>query len=121
MKLQTYAQKKVEPFMQHRNSFSYMWQVRVNNVPNHRWRLTRKAFLGGGGAPPDPLNQSAAIAASASQEGPTVIALVGRRRILRRPVFGVMSKMSQDHRLVRMIWVKDQHAQHWSWTRSKWR
>ena len=24
-----------------------MWQVHVNNVPNHRWQLPRKAFLGG--------------------------------------------------------------------------
>ena len=23
------------------------WQVRFHHAPNHRWRLTRKAFLGG--------------------------------------------------------------------------
>ena len=72
-----------------------MWQVRVNDVPNHRWGLQEKLSWGGS-APPDPPNLSAAVAASAGQEGPTVIALVGRCRGLRRPVFGVMSKISQD-------------------------
>ena len=71
------------------------WQILVNNVPNRRWRLTRKAFLGGL-CPPDPPKWSAAVAASASQEGPSVIALVGRCRGLRRPVFGVMSKISMS-------------------------
>ena len=45
--------------------------------------------------PPDPPNWSAAVAASEGR-GPTVIALVGRCRGLRRPVFGAMSKISQD-------------------------
>ena len=57
--------------------------------------LTRKAFLGGL-RPPDAPNWSAAVAASAGQEGPTVIALVGLCRGLRRPVFGVMSKISMS-------------------------
>ena len=69
----------------------------VYHTLSHRWLpgLTRKAFLGGS-APPDPPKLSAAVAASEGQEGPTVIALVGRCRGLRRPVFGVMSKISQD-------------------------
>ena len=50
----------------------------------------------GGSAHPDPPNWSAAVAASEGQEGPTVIALVGRCRGLRRPVFGVMSKISMS-------------------------
>ena len=63
----------------------------------HRWfwGLTRIFFLGGS-APPQTPKWSAAVAASKGQEGPTVIALVGRCRGLRRPVFGVMSKISQD-------------------------
>ena len=56
-----------------------IWQILINVVANHRWRLTRKAFLGGS-APPDPPNSSAAVAASEGQEGPMVIALVGRCR-----------------------------------------
>ena len=50
----------------------------VYHTLSHRWLrgLTRKAFLGG--------------------LRPPVIALVGRCRGLRRPVFGVMSKISQD-------------------------
>ena len=53
--------------------------------------------LGSEAPPPQtPLNWSAAVVASKGQEGPTVIALVGRCRGLRRPVFGVMSKISQD-------------------------
>ena len=46
--------------------------------------------------PPRPPHWSAAVAASAGQEGPSVIALVGRCRGLRKPVFGVMSRISQD-------------------------
>ena len=63
----------------------------------HRWfpGLTRKASLGGS-APPDPPNLLAAVVASAGQEGPTVIALVGRCRGLRRPVFRVSSKISMS-------------------------
>ena len=56
----------------------------------------KKSFSGGGGAPPDPPKWLAAVTASEGQEGPTVIALVGRRRGLQGPVFGVMSKISQD-------------------------
>ena len=66
------------------------WQILVNVVANHRWRLTRKSFLGGSA----PHDWSAAVAASEGQEGPLVIALVGRCRGLLRPVFGVMSKIS---------------------------
>ena len=55
-----------------------------------------KKTFPGGSAPPDPPNWSAAVADFEGQEGPTVIALVGRCRGLRRPVFGVMSKISQD-------------------------
>ena len=55
----------------------------------------KKTFPGGGSAPPDPSNWSADVDASESQ-GPTVIALVGRCRGLRRPVFGVMSKISMS-------------------------
>ena len=50
----------------------------------------------GGSTPQTPPNLSAAVAASAGQEGPTVIALVGRCRGLRRPVFGVRSKISMS-------------------------
>ena len=49
-----------------------------------------------GSAPTDPPNWSAAVAASEGQEGTTGIALVGRCRGLHRPVFGIMSKTSQD-------------------------
>ena len=61
-------------------------------MPNRWWRLTRKPLLGGLRAlrPPD---WSAAVAASEGR-GPTVIALVDLCRGLRRPVFGVMSKIS---------------------------
>ena len=89
---------------------------RVNVVPNHRWRLTRKAFLGGLRRPRPPQ-------------------LVGRCRGLRRPggphghrfgrplsrppkasVWGHVQDQPRSACLVRMIWVKDQHAQHWPWT-----
>ena len=64
----------------------------------------------------------------------TVIALVGRCRGLRRPgphghrfgrplsrppkasVWGHVQDQPRSTCLVKMIWVKDQHAQHWPWT-----
>ena len=54
-----------------------------------------KKTFPGGLRPPRPPNWSAAVAASEGR-GPMVIALVGRCRGLQRPVFGVMSKISQD-------------------------
>ena len=78
------------------------WQVLINVVcfpqttPPVVPRAHKKSIPWGGGAPQNPPNLSAAVAASAGQEGPTVIALVGSRRGLRRPLFGVMSKISQD-------------------------
>ena len=69
-----------------------MWQILVNNVPNHRWRSEENLSWWGSAPPP---NWSAAVAASEGRV-PTVLALVGRCRGLRRPVFGVMSKISQD-------------------------
>ena len=62
----------------------------------HRWfKGSQEKLSWWGSAPPDP-QLVAAVVASEGQEGPTVIALVGRCRVLRRPVFGVMSKISQD-------------------------
>ena len=96
------------------------WQILVNVVANHRWRLTRKAFLGGLRPPRPPQ-------------------LVGRCRGLRRPgphghrfgrplsrppkasVWGHVQDQPRSTCLVRMIWVKDQHAQHWPWTLSRWK
>ena len=52
-----------------------------------------KKTFPGRAPPPRPPNWSAAVAASEGW-GPTVIALVGRSRGLRRPVFGVVSKIS---------------------------
>ena len=70
------------------------WQIRVNSIANHPPRLTIKDW--GGSATSYPPEWSPAVLASASQEGPGVIALVGRCRGLQSPVFGVMSKISQD-------------------------
>ena len=90
------AEQAAPPEMCKRPSmFGNTWQVRVNNVPNHRLRLTREAFLGGL-RPPRLPNESAAVAASAGQECPTIIALVECCGSLRRPVFGVRSKISLD-------------------------
>ena len=87
----------------------------------HRWfpGLTRKAFLGGLRPPRTPQ-------------------FVGRCRGLRRPggphghrfgrplsrppkasVWGQVQDQPRSACLVRMIWVKDQHAQQWPWTLSK--
>ena len=87
--------RDTQAFLQVTERCTIIWQVLVNVVPKHRWRLTRKSSRG---VPPFTPPQ-----------------FVGRCLGLRRPVFGVMSKIS------RMIWVKDQHAQHWSWTLSRWR
>ena len=69
----------------------------VYHTLRHRWLLglTRKPFLGRAPPPPDPPNWPAAVAASEGR-GRTVIAWVGRCRGLRRPVFGVVSKISQE-------------------------
>ena len=78
----------------------FTWQVLVNVVclphttPPVVTRAHKKSFPGGV-RPPDTPNWSAAVAASEGQEGPTVIALVGRCRGLRRPVFGVMSRSAK--------------------------
>ena len=46
-------------------------------------------------------------------------------RPLSRPpkasVWGHVQDQPRSACLVRMIWVKDQHAQHWSWTLSHWK
>ena len=89
----------------------------------HRWLrgLTRKPFLGGLRPPRHP-KWWAAVAASESR-GPTVIALMTFGRPLSRPpkasVWGHVQDQPTSTCLVRMIWVKDQHAQHWPWTLSK--
>ena len=67
-----------------------MWQILVNNVPNHRWR-SQENLSWGGSAPQTPPIGRPAVAASEGR-GPTVIALVGRCRGLRRQI----SMSSQD-------------------------
>ena len=57
---------------------------------NHEWGLTREAFGGG-----DHPNGLGAVAASEGLD-PTIVAVVGRCRGLRRPVFGVRSKISMS-------------------------
>ena len=95
------------------------WQILINVVPNHRWGSQEKLSWGG--------------------SAPQIPQVVGRCRSLRRPgphghrfgrplsrppkasVWGQVQDQPRSVCLVRMIWVKDQHAQHWPWTLSRWK
>ena len=104
----------------------FTWQVLVNVVclphttPPVVTRAHKKTFPGGLRPPRPPQ-------------------LVGHCRGLRRPgahghrfgrplsrppkasVWGHVQDQPRSTCLVKMIWVKDQHAQHWPWTLSRWK
>ena len=89
----------------------------------HRWFpwLTRKAFLGWP-RPPRPPQKVGRCRGLRKPGGPH-----GHRfgpPLSRPPKAKVWYHVQDQPRstcLVGMIWVKDQHAQHWPWTLSKWR
>ena len=88
--------------------------------PNHRWR-SQENLSWGSSAPPDPPNWSAAVAAS---EGRGTHSHRFGQPLSRPPkasVWGHVQDQPRSTCLVRMIWVKDQYAQHWPWTLSRWK
>ena len=105
----------------------HMWQVLVNVVcfphttPPVVTRAHKKSFPGG--APPP---QTPPIGRPLSRP-PQARRAHGHRfgRPLSRPpkasVWGHVQDQPRSTCLVRMIWVKDQHAQHWPWTLSRWK
>ena len=87
----------------------------------HRWLrgLTRKAFLL---RPPRPRQLVSRCRSLRRPGGPHGHGL--GRPLSRPPKASVWSHVQDQPRstcLVRRIWVKDQHAQHWPWTLSHWK
>ena len=102
--------------------FACIWQVLINVVcfpqttPPVVPRAHKKSFPGGA-PPPDlpigrPLSQppKARRAPQSSLWPAAVAACEGQ----------CLGSCPRSACLVRMIWVKDQHAQHWPWTLSRW-